>query len=107
MLQDLSITENPFICSNCLSKLKDCYDFKKLCIHTEECISPYIVENVKVNLKEISNYVSIKSEDGSEPNICRLCLQPADNDMFLNAEESEQFEQFFPEIVSIQFIHVF
>lgn len=81
------------------------YNFKKKCIFIEDEIRPFIIENVKLNLKEIRNQI-IKTEESIEDddkNVCRLCLQFIDNDMLLNEVEKEQFNQFFPEIVSIAF----
>lgn len=94
------MSETPLICSTCQKKLEDCYNFKKMCIYTEECIAPYVVENVKVNLSEIYGQM-IQCEDGMDINLCRLCMQPTNNDMTINGEDKEQFEQFFPEVVGM------
>lgn len=88
------------VCPTCQRKLVDCYNFKKLCLNTEESIAPYVVDNVKVNFNEICGHV-IQCEDGIDVNICRLCMQLVDNDMTLSTEDREQFEQFFPEVVGV------
>lgn len=100
----MTISENPLICTTCRKKLEEHYNFKNKCIFIEDSITPFVAENVKINLKEIRSQI-IKPEnfeDEDDSNVCRLCLQFIDHDMMLNDFEKEQFQQFFPEVVSIK-----
>lgn len=88
------------ICSNCHRRAEENWQFKNKCIFTEKSITPFVTENVKINLNEIRNEI-FKSEDvEDDQNVCRLCLRYIENEMTLNEIEKGQFTKFFPEIVS-------
>lgn len=107
LFQNLSVGENPVICSKCLIKLETNYNFKKRCIFTEESLLPFVVENVKIDLKEIRSLIIKSEETDNDKHVCRLCLQFIENNMTLCDSEKKQFQNFFPEIVSILFFLLF
>lgn len=92
-LQNLLSGENLAICEMCYKKSEEYYNFKKQCLFIEDSLKPFVVENVKIDLKEIRCQI-IKSEDyiESDKSVCRLCLQYIDNDgMTLSKKENGQF----------------
>lgn len=82
--------------------MEEHYNFKGKCLCTEQSVAPFVAENVKLSLKEIRGQI-IQSEEGdyNDRNVCRLCLGFSDSDMTLSASEQEQFNKWFPEVVSL------
>ncbi|KAJ8939374.1 hypothetical protein NQ318_012055 [Aromia moschata] len=77
--KDLSLNEDSIICASCTDNIHRFFEFKSVCLCTEDRIAPLIgtmdstkVEEIEVlYLKENSDYTIINPDD----DICRLCLR--------------------------------
>lgn len=89
------------ICSTCRRRLDQNYGFKMKCIFTENSITPFVAENVKIHLNEVRTQIIKSEETENDKNVCRLCLNFSENDMCLNETERTQFQKWFPDVVGI------
>ncbi|KAJ8973314.1 hypothetical protein NQ317_019185 [Molorchus minor] len=102
---NVSTNETSIMCKECSVKLEKCFQFKALCLDSEDTVSPYISEN-KMDLKDVylqCNNLKIISND---LNVCRLCMQCMKNECLFTFTELENdpnlmeaFQKYIPEVV--------
>ncbi|KAJ8934303.1 hypothetical protein NQ314_013459 [Rhamnusium bicolor] len=75
---NLSISEEPVICTKCAETLKNISDFKSACFYTRDCIVKN-VNDAKVDLKDISCLSKKEKENviSEAYYICNFCMNLA------------------------------
>ncbi|KAJ8957812.1 hypothetical protein NQ318_001808 [Aromia moschata] len=75
---DLSVSKDPVMCNECSQNLQKCFDFKMMCLNTEDCVKTYTnlkdplqIDLQEVVLKELPENCKMNEE---KIQICRLCF---------------------------------
>ncbi|KAJ8932204.1 hypothetical protein NQ314_014843 [Rhamnusium bicolor] len=107
---NLSISEEPVICTKCAEALKNIFDFKSACFYTRDCIvkNP---NNAKVDLKDMCLSKKEKENVISEAyTICNFCRNLAKSCYCTSLDNEEgvivknMLEKCLPELVCTYYI---
>ncbi|CAG9818664.1 unnamed protein product [Phaedon cochleariae] len=95
---DFERSKNPVICKDCLNRIHKLFDFKTLCLYTEDVLHPFINKQ-DGQVKQV-NLLSVLSEtkhlNSENVQICRLCLEVIkDSDNVKNEVLQNEFEDVF------------
>lgn len=105
--------DNPVICSECLEKITNAFDFKSKCLLTEKhLISHSSLQEDQIELKLLFSQRKLTQNVSDIKNLemCRLCLNLVDTirirslvQMMENADIIRIFQKHIPEIVCKNF----
>ncbi|KAJ8933600.1 hypothetical protein NQ314_013914 [Rhamnusium bicolor] len=112
---DLSVSEEPVMCTSCAENLGKFFGFKSICLYTQGYVDPFInnknsaklgLRDVYLNKGESENSIGVPKG----PNIdgfcmlCGLCMDPLTNCTLVSLDSKEggvMLEKCLPELVCI------
>lgn len=99
LLQNLAVSETPLVCGTCWEEMQKHFNFKSKCIEAEDFLAPYFETGDVTDL--IKKNQSVKSEDGQNESMCRLCMNLTQGAHELKDNGEKDLLTFLPEIVSM------
>lgn len=93
------------MCHVCQKSMEENFNFKAKCIDEEDFIAPFAQKKEAINLHEIRKLKGYSEVENTDKDVCRLCLQYTEDAMTFDIIK-EQFQVFFPEIVSTILIQI-
>ncbi|KAJ8964417.1 hypothetical protein NQ314_004925 [Rhamnusium bicolor] len=117
---DLSVSEEPVMCTNCAENLGRFFDFKSVCFYSQGYVAPFINNKDSARLGQRDGYLSKGDSENSicipkDPNIygscmlCGLCMDPLTSRSLISQDSKEggvvlekiMLEKCLPELVCI------
>ncbi|CAG9814762.1 unnamed protein product [Phaedon cochleariae] len=106
---DFTTLKEPISCKECVKQLHELFNFKTLCLYTEDALIPFLEKNngevSQLNLESVYSVNKLLrcTKTGEKPQICRLCLEISTHCLSLDTAILESkvrnvFENYLPEI---------
>ncbi|KAJ8957843.1 hypothetical protein NQ318_001839 [Aromia moschata] len=89
---DLGITKNPSICKECNASLEASFQFKSVCLYTEDIITPFMENNDVIDLRDVYRKEKMDMHNALKETqyVCRFCMDPFEKEDCINVNEDKQ-----------------